>query len=73
MLSVRATAFEKAAPDSSSSAAVEPVSSDDLAAAQVFLFDMQSWLSASPNVHIHICAVVQATLLYLMRLCQRPY
>ena len=71
MLSVRTTAFEKAATDSSSSAAVEPVSSDDLAAAQVFLFAMQSWVLVSPNVHIHICTVVQATLLCLMRLCCR--
>ena len=46
MLSVRTTAFEKAATHSSSAAAVEPVSSDDLSAAQVLHVAMQSWLSA---------------------------
>ena len=37
MLSVRTTAFEKAATESSGSAAVESVSNDDLSAAQVHL------------------------------------
>ena len=67
MLSVRTTAFEKAASDLSGSAPIDSVSSDDLSAAQVHLLSYRAGISLSK------CAipVVQESVLHLMLLCYR--